>query len=202
MVFKVPELGYDFNALEPFIDAMTMQIHHDKHHTAYVNKLNEALTNNPELQNKPVEELIKNLNSVPEGIRNAVRNHGGGHLNHSMFWLMLKKDVRAEGKTVDAIRKDFGSFEQFKDAFKKAALGQFGSGWAWLVVNPQTKKLEIVPTANQDNPITQGKIPILGVDVWEHAYYLKYQNKRDEYVENFFNVINWKQIDKNFSKAH
>jgi len=202
MVYLLPPLQYDFDALEPYIDAKTMEIHHDKHHATYVAKLNDALTNHKDLQNKPVEDLIKNLNSIPEDIRTAIRNHGGGHLNHSMFWLMLKKDVEAKGKVVDAIKKDFGSVEQFKEQFKKAALGQFGSGWAWLIFNPATKKLEIIGMPNQDNPLTFGKIPLLCVDVWEHAYYLKYQNKRDEYLDNFFNVINWKQIDKNFSRAH
>ncbi|MCL5730147.1 MAG: superoxide dismutase [Candidatus Pacearchaeota archaeon] len=201
MVYTLPELGYDYDSLEPYIDAKTMKIHHDGHHAAYVKKLNDALAGHEELQDKPVEELIRNLNSVSEEIRNAVRNNGGGHLNHSMFWLMLKKNVKLSGEIANAIKKDFGNYDSFREQFKKAALGQFGSGWAWLVFNPAAKKLEIIPTANQDNPLTTGKVPILGIDVWEHAYYLKYQNKRDEYIDNFFNVINWKQVEKNLLRA-
>ena len=201
MVYTLPELGYDYDSLEPYIDSRTMEIHHDGHHAAYVKKLNDAISGHEELQDKPVEELIKNLNSISEEVRMAVRNNGGGHLNHTMFWTMLKKNVKPDGEILTVLKKNFGSFEEFKTQFKRAALGQFGSGWAWLVVNPANRKLEIVSTLNQDNPLTTGKIPILMIDVWEHAYYLKYQNKRDEYVDNFFNVINWTQIEKNFLNA-
>lgn len=201
MTFELPELGYSYDSLEPFIDEKTMRIHHDKHHAAYVKKLNETLDGHEELQDKPVEDLVRNLNSISESVRTAVRNHGGGHLNHSFFWKLLKKNTKPNGELLSAIKKNFGSLEDFKEAFKKSALGQFGSGWAWLVVNPANKKLEIMSTPNQDSPLTSGKIPILCIDVWEHAYYLRYQNKRDEYVDNFFNVINWKQIEKNFLMA-
>jgi len=201
MVFELPELGYAYNSLEPFIDEATMRLHHDKHHAAYVKKLNEALEGHKGLQDKSVEELIKNLNSVPENIRNAVRNHGGGHLNHSFFWKLLKKNTKPSGEILDAIKKNFGGLDEFKEQFKKSALGQFGSGWAWLVLNPASKKLEIMSTSNQDSPLTLGKIPVLCIDVWEHAYYLKYQNMRDSYIDNFFNVINWNQVNKNFLKA-
>jgi len=198
MPYILPELGYDYNSLEPYIDERTMQIHHDKHHATYVKKLNEALEGHEELQGKPIEELIKNLNSISSEVRTAVKNHGGGHLNHSMFWTLLKKNVKINGEVLNAIKKDFGSFDGFKEQFKKSALGQFGSGWAWLVVNPASRKLEIMNTPNQENPLTSGKIPILCIDVWEHAYYLKYQNKRDEYLDNFFNVINWKAVNDHF----
>ncbi len=199
MTHELPELGYSFDSLEPHIDAKTMEIHHDKHHKAYVDKLNAALESKPDLQKKNAEELIKDLDSVPEEIRAAVRNHGGGHANHSFFWKVLKKDVEPKGEIKDAIHEKFGSGEAFKEKFKEAALTQFGSGWAWLVVSGG--ELEIVKTANQDSPISQGKIPLLGLDVWEHAYYLKYQNKRPDYVDAFFNVINWDQVNENFLKA-
>jgi len=201
MVYELPKLPYEYDALEPYIDSKTMEIHHDKHHAGYVKKLNAALEKHQELQDKPVEELIKNVNSVSDEVKSAVRNNGGGHLNHSFFWPLLKKDVKPEGEVVNAIKKNFGGLEQFKEQFKNAALGQFGSGWAWLVADPASKKLEIVSTPNQENPLTNGKIPILCVDVWEHAYYLKYQNKRDEYLDNFFKVINWQQVNENFSKV-
>ncbi len=202
MVYELPKLPYSYDALEPFIDAKTMEIHHDKHHAGYVKKLNAAIEGHEELQDKPVEELIKNVESISEEIRNAVRNNGGGHLNHSFFWPLMKKDVKPEGEVVAAIEKEFGSFQEFEEAFKKAALGQFGSGWAWLVVNPANgNKLEITSTTNQDSPITKGLIPVLCVDIWEHAYYLKYQNKRDEYLDNFMKVINWEQANKHFLDA-
>jgi Fe-Mn family superoxide dismutase len=201
MVYELPELGYAYDSLEPYIDETTMRIHHDKHHATYVKKLNDTLEGHEELQDKPIQDLIKDLNSVSAEIRMAVRNHGGGHLNHSFFWTLLKKNVNPSGEILSAIKKNFESFEQFQEQFKKAALGQFGSGWAWLVFNPENKKLEIVSTPNQDNPISNGKIPILSIDVWEHAYYLKYQNKRDEYIDNFFNVINWKKVNDYFMKA-
>lgn len=199
MVYELPQLEYAYDALEPHIDARTMEIHHSKHHATYVKKLNEAVEKHPELFDKSVEELIENLSSVPEDIRNAVRNHGGGHANHSLFWSLLKKDVEFGGKIAEKIKENFGSFEDFKTRFKEAAMTRFGSGWAWLVVNADGE-LEIVSTANQDSPLTEGKKPILCVDVWEHAYYLKYQNKRDEYLESFFSVINWEKVEELFEK--
>ena len=192
----VPALGYGYDALEPFIDKETMQIHHDKHHQAYVDKLNAALEKHKELQTKKVTELLKDLDKIPEDIRTAVRNHGGGHFNHSFFWQIMKKDVACTGKIAEAIKEEFGSFDAFKEKFSAAALGVFGSGWAWLVVNEG--KLEIMSTPNQDSPISQGKKPILGLDVWEHAYYLKYQNKRPDYVQAFFKVINWEKVNEHF----
>lgn len=201
MVYTLPELGYAYNSLEPYIDERTMQIHHDKHHATYVKKLNEALEGHEELQDKPVEELIKNLNSISSEIKTAIKNHGGGHLNHSFFWKILKKNTKPSGEILNAIKKDFGSIDSFKEQFKKSALAQFGSGWAWLVLNPTNRKLEIMNTSNQDSPITIGKIPLMCVDVWEHAYYLKYQNKRDEYLDNFFNVIDWKAVNEHFMNA-
>lgn len=198
-MYTLPELGYDYDALEPFIDARTMEIHHKKHHQAYIDKLNKALDKYPKLQNRPVEELIRNLSMIPEDIRTAVQNHGGGHANHSFFWKILKKDVEPSGEVLKAINKKFKGIDNFKEHFKDAATTLFGSGWVWLVLNG--KELEIVKTPNQDNPINQGKIPILGLDVWEHTYYLKYQNRRPEYVDAFFNVINWKQVNENFLKA-
>ena len=204
MVYELPSLGYNFDALEPYIDSQTMQIHHDKHHAGYVKKLNAALEGHEELADKPIEEIIKNLDSVSEEIKSAVRNNGGGYYNHSLFWSLLKKDVDVNSfsEILEAINKDFGNFENFKEQFTNAALTQFGSGWAWLIVNPENgNKLEVVKTLNQDNPLTSGKIPILGIDVWEHAYYLKYQNKRPDYVENFFNVINWEKVNENFLNA-
>jgi len=197
MKHELPKLGYEYDALEPYIDAKTMEIHLTKHHQTYVDKLNDAL-HKPEaakFHNMPVEELLKNLKDIPESIRTAVRNHGGGHYNHSMFWKLMKKDVKMSEKVNVAIDESFGSFENFKKAFTDAALNRFGSGWAWLVLN--NGKLEVVSTANQDCPISDGKKPLLGIDVWEHAYYLKYQQKRAEYVENFFNVINWEEVEKN-----
>ena len=184
----LPSLPYDYSALEPYIDEQTMTIHHTKHHQAYVDKLNGALEGHDELQNKTVEELVKNIDSIPEAIRTAVRNHGGGHLNHSFFWNIMKNDSQVPESEIDgAIRRKFGSFEKFKELFSNAATGVFGSGWAWLAVS--NGQLEITTTPNQDSPLTQGKIPVLGIDVWEHAYYLKYQNRRAEYVENWWKVL-------------
>jgi Fe-Mn family superoxide dismutase len=199
MAHSVPDLGYGFDALEPFIDAKTMEIHHDKHHAAYVANLNKALEGHDALQKLSVEDLLADLNKVPENIRTAVRNHGGGHANHSLFWTLLKKDVKFEGEAADAIKSTFGSFDAFKEQFVKAGGGVFGSGWAWLVKSGS--KLEILGTPNQDSPLSQGKTPILGVDVWEHAYYLKYQNRRPEYLDAFFNVVNWQAVNKLFKKA-
>ncbi|MBI4158629.1 superoxide dismutase [Candidatus Woesearchaeota archaeon] len=196
MIHKLPELGYEYDALEPFIDAKTMEIHHTKHHQAYVDKLNATLEKYPSLQKNDVEDLLKDLNNIPEDIRTAVRNHGGGHSNHSFFWKLMKKNVKFSGDIAKNIEKTFGSYEEFKKKFTEVALGRFGSGWAWLVLNKG--KLEITSTANQDSPLSEGKIPILGIDVWEHAYYLKHMSNRAAYVEAFFNIINWEQVNKKF----
>src|ERR1700744_3484725 len=199
--YVLPPLPYAYDALEPYIDARTMEIHHDKHHASYVANLNKAVAEFPEVGKQPIENLLKNLDAVPEKIRTAVRNQGGGHYNHSLFWLMLKKDGgEPSGALAKAIDSTFGSFSKFKEDFSKAALSQFGSGWAWLVVDAN-KKLSIEQTANQDSPISQGKQPLLGVDVWEHAYYLKYQNRRPDYVTAFFNVINWDFVAKGYESS-
>ena len=190
---KLPQLEYEYNALEPYIDEQTMRIHHSKHHQAYTDNFNKAIEGT-DLSNKEAEDIIKNLNKVPENIRNAVRNNGGGYVNHKLFWQILKKDVKIKGEIEKAILKKFGSFDKFKEEFSNAAMTQFGSGWAWLVVNKN--QLEIVKTSNQDSPLTEGKIPILCIDVWEHSYYLHYQNRRAEYIQNFFNVINWDKVNK------
>jgi len=197
MSHSLPELPYGYDALEPFIDKQTMEIHHGKHHQAYVDKLNGALEGNSELQGKSAEELIASLNSLPEAIRTAVRNNGGGHVNHSFFWPLLKKDVTFGGKIADAIKGSFGSQEKFQEQFSSAAAGRFGSGWAWLV--DAGGKLEIMSTANQDSPLTDGKKPLIGLDVWEHAYYLKYQNRRPDYIKAFFSIINWDKVNEHFS---
>lgn len=192
-MFKLPELGYDFAALEPHIDAATMEIHHDKHHAAYVEKLNEALKNNPGLQGKTIEELLADLDKSPEDIRTIICNNGGGHHNHSLFWEVMKPGGAREpsGKLAEIFINTFGGFEDFKAKMGEVAVGRFGSGWAWLVRQPASGKLEIYSTANQDSPLTEGKTPILGLDVWEHAYYLKYQNRRSDYVTAWWNVVNW-----------
>ncbi|MBS1266749.1 MAG: Superoxide dismutase [Fe] [Candidatus Woesearchaeota archaeon] len=195
---KIKKLDYAYDALEPYIDEKTMRIHHSKHHQGYFNKFNKALENNPELQKKEVVELIKNLDQVPQEIKTTVRRAGGGHLNHSMFWKILKKDQEFTGKTAEMIKDQFGSFDKFKQEFTKVALSRFGSGWAWLVLDKD--KLKVMNTPNQDNPLTKGLKPLLLLDVWEHAYYLNYQNKRAEYVENFFKIINWQAVDKNLEK--
>ena len=199
MLQILPKLPYSYDALEPFIDSKTMEIHHGKHHQAYVDKLNKALEKYPKLQSKNAEELIKNLDVIPEDIRTAVRNHGGGHVNHSFFWETLKKGVEPSGDILKAINKKFKGFDLFKEEFNNKAVALFGSGWCWLVLNG--KELEIVTTQNQDNPISQGKVPLIGADVWEHAYYLKYQNRRADYMNAFWNVLNWQQIEKNYKKA-
>ena len=201
MPHSLPSLPYAYNALEPFIDEATMRIHHTKHHQAYVDKLNAALEKFPELQKKSVEELLMDLNFVPEEIRTAVRNNGGGHANHSFFWPLMrpgKEDNSPNGKIAEEIQKAFGSFEKFREEFSAAALGRFGSGWAWLVLSKG--KLEIYSTANQDSPISEGKTPLLCIDVWEHAYYLKYQNRRADYAQAFFSIINWEKVEENFKK--
>jgi Fe-Mn family superoxide dismutase len=194
MTHELPQLPYDYNALEPHIDARTMEIHHSKHHAGYVNKLNAALEGSG-LENKPVDELLKDLSAIPENIRTAVRNNGGGHSNHTLFWQILSADGgMPEGRVADMINETFGSFEVFKEQFSNAAATRFGSGWAWLVVNGGA--LEIVSTANQDTPLSDGKTPILGLDVWEHAYYLNYQNRRPDYIEAFFSVVNWAKVNE------
>jgi Fe-Mn family superoxide dismutase len=196
MAYELPKLPYPYEALEPHIDARTMEIHHTKHHQAYITNVNNALAGKPDLEKKTVEDLISNLAAVPEDIRMVVRNNGGGHVNHSHFWRTLGpgKGGEPKGKLGDAIRAAFGSFEAFKEAFGKAATTRFGSGWAWLVVNGG--KLEVTSTPNQDSPLMEGKKPILGLDVWEHAYYLKYQNRRPEYVAAFWNVVDWDAVGK------
>ncbi|GEL09251.1 superoxide dismutase [Salisediminibacterium halotolerans] len=201
MAFTLPDLPYAHDALTPHIDEETMKIHHGKHHNTYVTKLNDAISGHGELESKSIDELVRDLDQVPESIRTAVRNNGGGHLNHTMFWQLMSPAGGGQptGELADAINSAFGSFESFKEEFKNAALGRFGSGWAWLVVN--NGKLEITSTPNQDNPITEGKTPILGIDVWEHAYYLKYQNRRPDYVDAFFNVINWDEVAKRYAEA-
>jgi superoxide dismutase, Fe-Mn family len=201
MKHQLPKLQFEYNSLEPFIDAKTMEIHHSKHHQAYVDKLNIALEKNPELQNKKVEELLKNLEKIPEEIRLAIKNNAGGHFNHTFFWQILKKNTKFSGEISKEIEKTFTSFIEFKEKLTNAAITQFGSGWAWLVYNKKTKKLEIIKTSNQDSPISQNLIPIITIDVWEHAYYLKYQNKRPEYIEAFFNVIDWKKANELFLEA-
>ena len=199
MAFELPELPYAYDALEPHIDKETMEIHHSKHHNTYVTKLNDAVEGT-DLESKDIEEVIKNLNSVPDDIKTAVRNNGGGHYNHSLFWEMLTPDSsEPSGDVKDAIESKFGSLDAFKEEFEAAGAGRFGSGWAWLVVN--NGELEVVSTPNQDNPITDGKTPILGVDVWEHAYYLKYQNKRPEYLKAFWNVVNWEKVNELYKAA-
>jgi superoxide dismutase, Fe-Mn family len=202
MAYELPPLPYPFAALEPHIDAKTMEIHHDKHHQAYITNANNALKDYPELAAKPVEELLANLSVVPEAIRTVVRNNAGGHANHSFFWKILGPNAggSATGKLADAIKSTFGNFDQFKEKFQAAAVGRFGSGWAWLVLNKQGK-LEIISTPNQDNPISDGLKPIFGVDVWEHAYYLLYQNRRPDYLKAFWNVVKWDEVEKYYEAA-
>jgi Fe-Mn family superoxide dismutase len=202
MAHELPPLPYAYDALEPHIDQQTMTLHHDKHHQAYVNNLNAALEKYPDLQNKSPEELIRDLNSVPEDIRAAVRNNGGGHVNHTMFWQIMGPNGGGEptGALADAITQAFGSFEDFKKQFNDAGVKRFGSGWAWLVRN-SSGQLQIVSTANQDNPLSEGHFPILGNDVWEHAYYLKYQNRRPDYLAAWWNVVNWEEVSRRFEQA-
>lgn len=201
MTHTLPVLPYAFTALEPHIDARTMEIHYTKHHQAYINNLNAAIEKHPELAEKTVEELVADLEMVPEDIRTAVRNNGGGHLNHSMFWEMMAPGAggRPAGELLTAIERAFGSFEKFTEVFAAAAASRFGSGWAWLVVDG--KDVSVMSTANQDNPITDGKTPILGLDVWEHAYYLHYQNRRPDYVKAWWNVVNWKEVEKRYMES-
>ncbi|MDU5335255.1 superoxide dismutase [Enterococcus sp.] len=201
MAYTLPDLPYGYDALEPYIDVETMHLHHDKHHNTYVTNLNAAIEKYPELAEQSVEELVTNLNEVPEDIRTAVRNNGGGHANHSFFWKIMAPNAGGEptGAIKDAINEAFGSFEKMKEEFKTAATGRFGSGWAWLVMN--NGKLEITSTANQDSPLTDGKTPIIGLDVWEHAYYLKYKNVRPDYIAAFWDVVNWDQANENLAAA-
>ncbi len=202
MAHQLPDLPYPHNALEPYIDERTMQVHHGGHHQAYVNNLNAALEAYPELQNKSVEELLRNLDAIPEKIRTAVRNNGGGHYNHTLFWQIMSPNGGGEptGELADAINKTFGSFDEFKAQFKAAALGVFGSGWAWLDVN-ENGDIHIHSTPNQDSPISVGHTPIMGIDVWEHAYYLKYLNLRPNYIDAWWNVAYWDKIAENYQKA-
>lgn len=201
MAFKLPELKYPYNALEPHIDALTMETHHSKHHKGYVDNLNKALEGHSKYQEMDIEDILKSLNELPEEIRTAVRNNGGGHYNHTLFWEIMSPEGggKLEGELAQKIEEDLGGFDKFKEDFKKAALGQFGSGWAWLVLN--NGKLEIVSTPNQDNPISEGKIPILGIDVWEHAYYLKYKNLRGDYIDAWWNVVDWKKVEEIYNRV-
>jgi Fe-Mn family superoxide dismutase len=198
----LPDLTYAYNALEPYIDAKTMEIHHGKHHATYVNKLNAALERHPEFFEVPIENLLANLSSVPEEIRNDVRNNGGGHLNHSMFWKIMGRDMGGSplGSLSEALARQFDSIDAFKKNFENAATRRFGSGWAWLSMNA-LGKLIVHSTANQDSPIMEGLIPVIGLDVWEHAYYLTYQNRRPDYISAFWRVINWKQAEMNYKNA-
>jgi superoxide dismutase, Fe-Mn family len=203
MAHTLPNLPYDFAALEPHIDAKTMEIHHGKHHQAYVNNLNAALEKAPELKDKPLEELLRDVNKAPESVRTAVRNNGGGHWNHTFFWTIMAPKAGGEpsGAIADAIRSSFGDFAKFKEQFAAAAAGRFGSGWAWLLRDGT--KLSITSTPNQDNPLMDGKKAsdvLLGLDVWEHAYYLKYQNRRPDYVTAWWNVVSWQEVGKRFGK--
>ncbi len=202
MAYQLPALPYANNALEPHIDEQTMMIHHDRHHNAYVTNLNAAIEGKTELEGKSIEDLIANLDSVPENIRTAVRNNGGGHANHSLFWQIMSPNGGGQpsGKLADAINSELGGFDAFKDAFSKAGATRFGSGWAWLSVD-SSKKLVVSSTPNQDNPVMEGMTPILGMDVWEHAYYLKYQNKRPDYISAFWNVINWDEVGMRYEAA-
>lgn len=202
MAHEVPPLQYDYSALEPYIDTQTMQLHHDKHHAAYVNNLNAALEKHSQLAGKPVEELIRNINSVPEDIRTAVRNNAGGHINHTMFWTIMKPNGGGDpnGDIADLIKGTFNGFENFKTKFNETGTKQFGSGWVWLV-RAQSGEFKIISTANQDSPLMNGEYPIFGNDVWEHAYYLKYQNRRPEYLSAWWNVVNWEAINKRLKES-
>ncbi len=202
MAYEVPPLPYAYNALEPHIDDATMHLHHDKHHAAYVTKLNAAVEKHPDLQKKSAEELIRNLHAIPEDIRGAVRNNGGGHVNHTMFWQIMgpNKGGNPTGAVAEAINKAFGSFDAFKEKFEAAGANQFGSGWAWLV-RTKSGEFKVTSTANQDNPMSNGEFPVLGNDVWEHAYYLKYQNRRPDYLKAWWNVVNWDEVNKRLAQA-
>jgi Fe-Mn family superoxide dismutase len=201
MAFEVPPLPYDYNALEPYIDTQTMQLHHDKHHAAYVNNLNAALQGHA-FANLPVDDVLRRINEVPENVRTAARNNGGGHSNHTMFWQIMKPNGGGAptGELATAINAKFGSFDAFKAAFNDAGAKRFGSGWAWLILN-KSGNLEVISTANQDSPLMDGNYPIMGNDVWEHAYYLKYQNRRPEYLAAWWNVVNWDEVARRYSAA-
>ena len=200
-MFTLPELPYDYSALEPYIDGQTMRIHHDKHHAAYVKNVNDALAGHDDLLSMEINDLIQNLGQVPDDIRTKVRNNGGGHANHTFFWEIMASasGQKPEGMLLNAINSTFSSLDSFKEKFTNAAMGRFGSGWAWLVM--ENSKLLVMDTPNQDSPLMDGKTPILGIDVWEHAYYLKYQNRRPEYIEAWWKVVNWKEVEKRFSAA-
>ncbi len=202
MAYELPPLPYDYSALEPYIDTQTMQLHHDKHHAAYVNNLNAAVQNNSEFASLPIDELVRRLNDVPENIRTAVRNNGGGHANHSMFWKIMTPNGGGEptGELASAIQQAFGSFDAFKTALNDAGVKRFGSGWTWLVLD-RNGKLQVMSTANQDSPLTEGLYPVMGNDVWEHAYYLKYQNRRPEYLNAWWNVVNWNEIARRYAEG-
>ena len=202
MAYELPPLPYDYNALEPYIDEETMHLHHDKHHQAYVNNLNTALQGQSQFENMSVDDLMRNINSVPESIRTAVRNNGGGHANHSMYWQIMKPNGGGEptGDLANAINSAFGSFDQFKAAFNDAGAKRFGSGWAWLVIGADGK-LAVTSSANQDSPLMEGQYPVMGNDVWEHAYYLKYQNRRPDYLAAWWNVVNWDEIAKRYAQG-
>ena len=196
----LPKLPYEYNALEPHIDELTMRLHHTKHHQAYIDKLNAAIKGT-KFENMEINSVLKNLNNVPENIRTAVRNHGGGHSNHSFFWTIMSPNGGGEpsGKAGDAIEQTFGGFDKFKEIFAEAAMSRFGSGWAWLIL--QNGKLAVTSTANQDTPISEGKTPVLGLDLWEHSFYLLYQNRKPDYIKNWWNVVNWKQVEENYNQA-
>jgi Fe-Mn family superoxide dismutase len=199
-LFALPPLPYAADALEPYVDARTMEIHHGKHHAAYVSNLNKAIADHPELAQETVNELLENLDAIPESIRTTVRNNGGGHYNHGLFWQMMKRGGgKPKGELAMAIERKFGNFDGFKEEFSKAAVSQFGSGWAWLVLDNEELKVESTP--NQDSPIFRGVVPLLGVDVWEHAYYLKYQNRRMDYITAWFNVVNWDYVAQRFANG-
>ncbi len=202
MAFELPPLPYDYSALEPYIDTQTMQLHHDKHHQAYVTNLNAALQAHNQLASWSIEDLIRRINEVPESIRTAARNNGGGHINHTMFWQIMKPNGGGEptGDLASAIQKTFGSFDQFKAAFNDAGVKRFGSGWAWLVFD-KSGNLQVISTANQDSPFMDGLYPVMGNDVWEHAYYLKYQNRRADYLNAWWNVVNWDEIARRYQQA-
>jgi Fe-Mn family superoxide dismutase len=202
MAFELPPLPYDYNALEPYIDTQTMQLHHDKHHAAYVNNLNAALQGQNQLASFSVEDLMRRISEVPENIRTAVRNNGGGHINHTMFWQIMKPNGGGAptGELASAIQQAFGSFDQFKAAVNDAGVKRFGSGWAWLVLD-NSGKLQVISTANQDSPLMDGLYPVMGVDVWEHAYYLKYQNRRPDYLNAWWNVVNWDEITRRYQQG-
>ncbi len=201
MAFEVPPLPYDYNALEPYIDTQTMQLHHDKHHAAYVTNLNNAVKDT-DLANKNVDDILRNMSNVPDNIRTAVQNNAGGHSNHSMFWAIMKPNGGGEptGALANAIQQAFGSFDQFKAAFNDAGVKRFGSGWTWLVLD-QSGKLSVISTANQDSPLMNGQYPVMGNDVWEHAYYLKYQNRRPDYLAAWWNVVNWDEIANRYQQG-